>query len=60
MDVGFWEGGGLLFGNRMLHSVLMGKGYDVVYEEGDGIHSSYYWMLRLPDALQAVLGKHAP
>jgi enterochelin esterase-like enzyme len=43
----------------MLRSVLAGKGYDVVYNESDGMHSSYYWMLRLPDGLQATLGKSA-
>ena len=41
----------------LLRSVLAGKGYDVTYNESDGTHSSYYWMLRLPDGLQATLGK---
>jgi enterochelin esterase-like enzyme len=59
LDAGIWEGNMMLFSNRMLRSILTGKGYDVVYNEGDGIHSSYYWMLRLPDALQATLGKSA-
>jgi enterochelin esterase family protein len=58
-DAGIWEGNILLFSNRMLRSVLAGKGYDVVYNESDGTHSSYYWMLRLPDGLQATLGKSA-
>ncbi len=34
-----------------------GKGYEVVYNETDGNHSSYYWMLRLPDGLRAGLGR---
>jgi enterochelin esterase-like enzyme len=59
LDAGIWEGNMMLFSNRMLRSVLTGKGYDVVYNESDGIHSSYYWMLRLPDGLQATLGKSA-
>jgi enterochelin esterase family protein len=59
LDAGIWEGNVMLFSNRLLHSVLTGKGYDAVYNEDDGIHSSYYWMLRLPEALQATLGKSA-
>jgi enterochelin esterase-like enzyme len=46
-----------LLSNRLLRSVLAGKGYEVVYSETDGNHSSYYWMLRLPEGLQAVLGR---
>jgi enterochelin esterase-like enzyme len=57
LDAGTWEGGMMLFSNRLLRSVLAGKGYDVVYNESDGIHSSYYWMLRLPEGLKATLGK---
>jgi enterochelin esterase family protein len=57
LDAGIWEGSMMLFSNRLLHSVLAGRGYDVVYNEGDGTHSSYYWMLRLPAGLQATLGK---
>jgi enterochelin esterase-like enzyme len=57
LDAGIWEGNTMLFANRMLRSVLAGKGYDVVYNESDGMHSSYYWMLRLPDGLRATLGK---
>jgi enterochelin esterase-like enzyme len=41
--------------NRMLRSVLVGKGCRVVYRESPGTHSAYYWMLRLPDGLQAAL-----
>ena len=57
LDAGIWEGNMMLFSNRLLRSVLAGKGYDVAYNESDGTHSSYYWMLRLPDGLQATLGK---
>jgi len=55
-DAGTWEGKVTLFSNRMLRSILAGKGYDVVYNESDGTHSAYFWMLRLPDGLQATLG----
>jgi enterochelin esterase-like enzyme len=59
LDVGIWEGSGMLLANRVMHSTLIGKGYDVTYLEADGTHSSFYWMLRLPQALQAVLGSTA-
>ncbi|MEJ1960481.1 MAG: alpha/beta hydrolase-fold protein [Gammaproteobacteria bacterium] len=55
LDAGTWEGGGMLSSNRLMRSVLIGKGYDVVYRESPGTHSSYYWMLRLPEALKAGL-----
>jgi enterochelin esterase-like enzyme len=54
LDAGLWEGGGLLSSNRLLRSVLAGKGYDVTYVEAPGTHSSYYWMLRLPHALTSL------
>jgi enterochelin esterase-like enzyme len=54
MDTGVWEGGGMLSSNRLLHSVLVGKGYEVNYVEAPGTHHSYYWMLRLPDALASL------
>ena len=56
LDAGTWEGGGMLSSNRLLRSVLAGKGYAVTYREEPGTHSSYYWMLRLPAGLEAVLG----
>jgi enterochelin esterase family protein len=54
LDAGSWEGNNMLASNRLLRSVLLGKGYDVVYRESPGTHSSYYWMLRLPDGLQTA------
>jgi enterochelin esterase-like enzyme len=57
LDAGIWEGSNLLYSNRVMQSILKGKGYDITYAETDGNHSSYYWMLRLPDALQWALGK---
>ena len=58
LDAGTWEGGGMLSSNRLLRAVLVGKGYEVVYRESPGTHSSYYWMLRLPDGLRAELAPH--
>ncbi len=55
LDAGVWEGGGMLSSNRLMRAVLVGKGYDVTYREAPGTHSSYYWMLRLPDGLQDAL-----
>jgi enterochelin esterase-like enzyme len=40
--------------NRLMRSVLVGKGYDVKYREAPGTHHAYYWMLRLPDALASL------
>ena len=54
LDAGLWEGGGMLSSNRLMRAVLVGKGYDVMYREEPGTHSSYYWMLRLPDGLAAA------
>ena len=59
LDAGTWEGTGMVTSNRLLQSVLTGKGYDVAYREEPGTHSSYYWMLRLPEGLQATLGKQS-
>jgi enterochelin esterase-like enzyme len=60
LDDGIWEGNMMLLSNRLFQSVLIGKGYDVVYVEGDGAHHSYYWMLRLPGGLEAALGNSHP
>jgi enterochelin esterase-like enzyme len=57
LDAGLWEGGGMLASNRMLRAVLTGKGYTAVYREAPGTHHSYYWLLRLPDALASLSGK---
>jgi enterochelin esterase family protein len=57
LDAGLWEGGGMLSSNRIMRSVLIGKGYEVKYQEAPGTHSSYYWMLRLPDGLAAAFAR---
>jgi enterochelin esterase-like enzyme len=59
MDAGAWEPAGMLHGNRMLVSVLKGKGYTVSYREFLGGHYYAYWQQTLPDALIAVLGTKA-
>jgi enterochelin esterase family protein len=56
LDAGTWEGPNMLASNRMLRSVLVGKGCAVTYREIPGTHSAYYWMLRLPDGLQKTFG----
>ena len=58
LDAGTWKGGGMLSSNRLLRAVLTGKRYDVTDSETPGTHSSYYWMLRLPDGLKAGLAPH--
>jgi enterochelin esterase family protein len=57
LDAGLWEGGGMLSSNRLMRAVLVGKGYEVTYREEPGTHSSYYWMLRLPEGLAAAFSR---
>jgi len=57
LDVGVWEGAGMVSSNRILRSILTGKGYDTTYVEADGTHHAYYWMLRLPQGLEDALGE---
>jgi enterochelin esterase family protein len=57
LETGVWEGSTMVLSNRVLRSVLVGKGYQVTYHEYPGNHSAYYWMLALPDALQASFGR---
>ncbi len=59
MDVGTWEPAGMLSANRILHSVLKGKDYQVSYSEFPGGHYYAYWQQTLPDGLIAVLGNKA-
>lgn len=56
MDVGIWEPAGMLNGNRMMLSVLKGKGNQVTYNEFVGGHYYAYWRQTLPAGLIAVLG----
>jgi enterochelin esterase family protein len=59
MDVGTWEGPGQVLTNRILHSVLRGKGYDVVYQEFPGSHAPFNWVEEFPQAIIATLGSRA-
>jgi enterochelin esterase-like enzyme len=60
MDVGTWEGPGQLMPNRVLYSVLKGKGCHVIYVEFPGSHAPFNWVQAFPDAIIATLGFKAP
>lgn len=57
LEAGQWEGTGMLYANRLLASVLRGKGVAVSYREFVGGHHYAYWQQTLPEALIAMLGK---
>jgi hypothetical protein len=56
MTAGSWESAGALSANRILHSVLLGKGNAVDYREV--ANGQYYANVQqtLPDGLVALLG----
>jgi enterochelin esterase-like enzyme len=56
MSVGAWESAGMLSGNRILHSVLVGKGDEVVYSEVVSGHNYANFQQSFPDGLIALLG----
>ncbi len=56
MDVGAWETADMLMPNRLLRSVLEGKGYEVTYREFVGGHDYVIWRGTLSDGLIAVIG----
>jgi enterochelin esterase family protein len=56
MDVGTWEGTAQVMTNRVLHSVLKGKGCHVVYAEFPGGHAPFNWVQAFPEAIIATLG----
>jgi enterochelin esterase family protein len=56
MDVGAWESADMLLPNRILRSVLEGKGYEVTYREFMGGHDYVIWRGTLSDGLIAVIG----
>ena len=60
MDVGTWEGPGQVMPNRVLYSVLKGKGCHVVYVEFPGSHAPFNWAQAFPDAIIATLGLKMP
>jgi enterochelin esterase family protein len=56
MSVGSWESAGMLSGNRILRSVLMGKGNEVTYSEVVSGHNYANFQQSFPDGLIALLG----
>lgn len=56
MSVGLWEGAGMLSGNRILHSVLTGKGNEVIYSEVVSGHNYANFQNTFPEGLIALLG----
>jgi hypothetical protein len=56
MDVGLWETADMLMPNRILRSVLDGKGYEVAYREFTGGHDYVVWRGTLSDGLVALIG----
>lgn len=56
MSVGSWESAGMLSGNRILRSVLMGKGNEVRYSEVVSGHNYANFQQSFPDGLIALLG----
>jgi enterochelin esterase family protein len=60
MDVGTWEGPAQVMTNRVLYSVLKGKGCHVTYVEFPGSHAPFNWGQAFPDAIIATLGFKTP
>lgn len=56
MSVGVWEGAGMLSGNRILYSVLRGKGNDVIYSEVVSGHNYANFQSTFPEGLVELLG----
>lgn len=56
MSVGSWESAGMLSGNRILTSVLKGKGNEVIYSEVVSGHNYVNFQQSFPDGLIALLG----
>lgn len=58
LDVGTWEGAGMLTPNRSFRDLLRAKGYTVYYHEFVGAHTYLNWRATFPDALIALIGDH--
>ncbi|HEY5759005.1 MAG TPA: alpha/beta hydrolase-fold protein [Steroidobacter sp.] len=56
LDVGLWEGADMLMPNRILRSVLEGKGNEVTYREFTGGHDYVIWRNTLSDGLIELIG----
>jgi enterochelin esterase family protein len=59
IDVGSWETADMLMPNRILRSVLDGKGYEVAYREFAGGHDYVAWRGTLSDGLIALIGTNS-
>ena len=59
MSVGSWEGAGMLSANRILRSVLIGKGNKVTYREDPVGHNYGNFQVTLPEGLITLLGGKA-
>ena len=57
LEVGTWEGDVMLEPNRRFRDVLLGKGYDVQYEERVGGHDYVRWRDSLSDGLRKLIGR---
>jgi enterochelin esterase-like enzyme len=57
MVVGQWEGAGVVSSNRILHSVLLGKGNKVFYREDVVGHNYENFQQTFPEGLIGLLGK---
>jgi enterochelin esterase family protein len=56
LDVGLWEGAGMLTPNRTFRDLLQAKGYDVTYREFVGAHTYLNWRATFPEALISLIG----
>lgn len=56
LDVGTWEGAGMLTPNRSFRDLLRAKGYDVSYREFVGSHTYLNWRATFPEALISLIG----
>lgn len=60
LDVGRWEGAGMLLPNRMMRDVLTARGYEFAYGEYSGGHDIIQWRANLPRALEYVTAPRRP
>lgn len=56
LDVGLWEGAGMVTPNRTFRDLLRAKGYDVTYREFVGAHTYLNWRATFPEALISLIG----
>ena len=56
LDVGTWEGAGMLTPNRSFRDLLQARGYQVTYREFVGAHTYLNWRATFPEALISLIG----